>query len=91
MSEATETDTTSVDDALSTPAMLRYQARTFTVPTLTALASSLARLRAEIERQAETSSESGTLSIWAAELCLAVRVLSHEQEELQGALGRVSA
>lgn len=87
MQEADTINTTPADGALSTPAMLRYQAREFTVPTLTALSSSLARLRAEIERQAQDSSESGTLSIWADELRLAVRVLTHEREELLGALG----
>lgn len=34
MQEAAKTNTTSADGALSTPAMLRYQAQTFTVPTL---------------------------------------------------------
>ena len=90
MQEAAKTNTTSADGALSTPAMLRYQAQTFTVPTLSALSSSLARLRDEIERQAETSSESGTLSSWADELRLTVRVLTHEWGELQDALGKVT-
>ena len=87
MQEAAETNTTSADGALSTPAMLRYQAENFTVPTLTALMASLSRLRGAIEDEAQTSSESGTLGIWADELRLAARVLSHEREELLGALG----
>jgi hypothetical protein len=84
--EAIDKNTTSADGALRPPAMLRYQVKNFTTPTLTAVSASLARLRKEIEDIAEDSSESGTLGVWADELRLAVRVLSHERDELLGSL-----